>query len=551
MARALAAAYPESNQERGILVRGWQESLTERQRPAILLLFGAVLLVLVIACANVANMLLLRAAQRQGELAVRVALGASRGRIVQQLLTESLLLALCGGVAGLALSLWGIDATRSVLGAGALLEPRLDARVLGFSLLVALVSTFAFGLWPALRAARSDVAAVVKEGGRSVTAGRSRLRTTLVVLQVALSFTLLVGAALLGRSFLRVAGVEPGFDPHGVVTLQVALSKGKDPASYYARVLERVRSLPQVTAAGLTDFLPLSQSNISGGFDIEGKHFDDPNRTTEYMVVTPGYFETLRMHVVRGRAFVAGDTATSQKVAIVNQTMAKKWFGTADPIGQRIRLEWNDDKSWVTVVGVLADSRRFGLDGEPTPETYLPLCADAPFADGAGGARPRQPGRAGGAGAPAGRGRRSDRGDLRRDDHGRDRRRLLAPATRAARLHEPVRRGGAGARRRRALRGPGGAGGAADARARHPHRARRAAGGGARAGGAAGAGHDRRRRGRRRGRGAGALVACSAACSTAWARPTRRPTSPSPPRSFWSRSWPRGCRRAAPPPSTP
>lgn len=336
--------------------------------------FGAVLLVLVIACANVANMLLARAASRQGELAVRVALGARRGRIVQQLLTESLLLAALGGIAGLALSLWGIDATRSVLGTGTLLQPALDARVLAFAVAVALASTFAFGLWPALRAARSDVASVVQEGGRSVTGGRSRMRATLVVLQVALSFTLLVGAALLGRSFLRVAAVEPGFDPRGVVTMQIALSKSKAPAPFFARVLDRVQSLPQVTAAGVTDFLPLSTSNISGGFDIEGKHFDDPNRSTEYMIVSPGYFDTLRMHMVRGRGFVAGDTATAQKVCVVNQTMARKWFGSDDVVGKHMRLEWTDeDKSWLTVVGVLADTHRFGLDGEPVAESYLPL----------------------------------------------------------------------------------------------------------------------------------------------------------------------------------
>ena len=374
IARALEKAYPDSNQERGILVRSWQESLTARQRPAILLLFGAVLLVLVIACANVANMLLARAASRQGELAVRVALGARRGRIVQQLLTESLLLAALGGIAGLALSLWGIDATRSVLGAGTLLEPTVDARVLLFSVGVALASTFVFGLWPAVRAARSDVATVVKEGGRSVTAGRSRMRTTLVVLQVALSFTLLVGAALLGRSFLRVAAVEPGFDPHGVVTMQMAIAQSKDPAAFFARVLDRVRSLPEVTDAGVVNFLPLSNSNVNGGFDIEGLHFDDPNRATEYMIASPGYFEAMRMHFIRGRGFTDGDTATSQKVCVVNQTMARKWFGTDDPIGRHIRLEWVDkDNSWMTVVGVLADAHRFGLDGEPVAETYMPL----------------------------------------------------------------------------------------------------------------------------------------------------------------------------------
>ncbi|MGZ3404962.1 MAG: ABC transporter permease [Polyangia bacterium] len=379
IARALAAAYPDSNKERGVQVRVWQESLTAQLRPAIILLFGAVLLVLVIACANVANMLLARAAARQGELAVRFALGASRARVVRQLLTECLLLATLGGIAGLALALWGIDATRTVLHAGVIFEPELDGRALLFAAVVALGSTFAFGLWPALRAARGDLAAVVKDGSRSVTGARSRLRATLVVLQVALSFALLVGATLLGRSFLRVAGVEPGFDPRGVVTMQLSLPESKDPAVYFTRLLDRVQSLPDVTAAGVTDFLPLSQSNINGGFDIEGKHFDDPNRYTEYMVVSPAYFDTMRMHVVRGRGIGAGDTATAQKVCVINQDMARRWFGGDDPIGKHMRLEWNDDdKSWLTVVGIVADSRRFGLDGEPTPETYLPF-AQQPY----------------------------------------------------------------------------------------------------------------------------------------------------------------------------
>ena len=373
ISRALASAYPDSNKDRNALVRSWQESLTAQLRPAILLLFGAVLLVLVIACANVANMLLARAAARQGELAVRVALGASRGRVVQQLLTECLLLALLGGLAGVAVAMWGIDATRSVLQAGGFLEPALDARALLFAAAVALGSTFVFGLVPALRATRTDLAGAVKDGGRSVTGARSRLRSTLVVLQVALSFSLLVGAALLGRSFLRVAAVDPGFDPHGVVTLRMSLPPTKEPGPFYTRVLDRVKGLPEITHAGITDFLPLASSNINGGFEIEGKTLDDPNRFTEYMVVSPGYFDTLGMHLVRGRGITDGDTATSGKVCVINQTMARRWFGGEDVIGKHLRIEWVDEKAWMTVVGLVADSQRFGLDGQPTPETYVPF----------------------------------------------------------------------------------------------------------------------------------------------------------------------------------
>jgi len=372
--RALERAYPNANKDRNVLVRSWQESLTAQLRPAIWLLFGAVLLVLIIACANVANMLLARAAARRGELALRVALGASRARVVQQLLTECFLLALLGGIAGLAVALWGIDATHSVLRAGGgVLAPALDARALVFAAAVALGSTFAFGLVPALRATRTDLASAVKEGGRSVAGARSRLRATLVILQVALSFALLVGAALLGRSFLRVANVEPGFDPHGVVTLQMSLPDSKEPLAFFERVLERVRALPEVTHAGITDYLPLSQNNTNGDFDIEGRTLDDPNRYTEYMVVSPDYFDTLGMHLVRGRGILPSDMATAAKVCVINQTMARRWFGSEDVLGKHMRIGWTDDKSWMTIVGVLADSHRWGLDGNPTPETYVPF----------------------------------------------------------------------------------------------------------------------------------------------------------------------------------
>jgi putative ABC transport system permease protein len=380
IARSLAQTYPGSNKERGILIRSWQEATTAALRPAIWLLFAAVVLVLIIACANVANMLLARAAARQGELAIRFALGASRVRVVRQLLTECLVLAALGGVCGLVLSIWGIDATRAILPPGFIFEPRLDARALGFATVVALGSTFLFGLWPALRMARGDLSAIVKEGSRSVAGGRSRMRSALVVLQVAMSFALLVGATLLGRSFLHVAGVEPGFDARGVVTLQMTLSAAsKEPSVFFQRVLERVQSMPQVSAAGVVDFLPLSQNNINGSFVIEGKTLDDPNSFTEYMIASPGYFDTMRMRVVRGRGILAGDTATSQKICVVNQRMAQKYWGTEDVVGKRMKLEWADKEEWLTIVGVVGDIKRWGLTFDATPETYLPL-AQRPFA---------------------------------------------------------------------------------------------------------------------------------------------------------------------------
>jgi putative ABC transport system permease protein len=379
ISRALAASFPDSNKDRSVGIRSWQESITARLRPALLLLFGAVLLFLVMACANVANMLLARATARRAELALRLALGASRARIVRQMMTECLLLGLLGGVAGLILSTWGIEAIAAVTPRRFIFDAHLDGHALLFAAGVALGSTLVFGLVPALRAVHDQPATVLKEDGPTMSSGRSRLRATLVVLQVAVSFALLVGATLLGRSFLGVAHVEPGFDPTGVVTLQMSLPHSKDAAVFYRQVLERVQALPGVRVAGLVNFLPLSSNNVNGGFEIEGKQLDDPNRTTEYMIASDGYFDVMGMRVVRGRGFVAGDGATTQPVCIVNQRMARKYFGTDDPVGRHMRTDWPEDKGWLTVVGVVGDIHRFGLDSDAQPETYLPL-AQHPFA---------------------------------------------------------------------------------------------------------------------------------------------------------------------------
>jgi len=373
IAAGLTAAYPDSNKDRGVLVRLWHESITEGLRPKILLLFGAVLLVLIIACANVANMLIARAASREGELAVRFALGASRTRVVRQLLTECLVLAVIGGGAGLLLAVWGVEACRAILPENAIFSVGLDGRALLFSGAIALASVLVFGLVPALRAAQDNVASVLKEGGRTVARSRSRLRSCLVVVQVALSFTLLVGAALLGRSFMRLAAVDPGFDPGGVVTVELSLPSSRDPLLFYPRVLERVQALPEVASAGLVDFLPLSQSNMNGGFHIEGKEIDANNETTEYMTTTPDYFATMRMAVVRGRPITAADGKETERVCVINQTMAKKYFGDEDPVGKHVTLQWSDDEPWMTVVGVVGDVKRFGLDGKPAAETWLPF----------------------------------------------------------------------------------------------------------------------------------------------------------------------------------
>jgi len=373
IAASLAAAYPDSNKDRSILTRLWSESLTENLRPAILLLFGAVLLVLVIACANVANMLIARAASRQTELALRFALGATRLRVIRQLLTECLVLAVAGGLGGVLIAVWGVGACRAILPPSSIFAIGLDAHAFLFAGVAVLASVLVFGLVPAVQATRGDLAGVMKAGARTVAHGRSRLRSLLVVVQVALSFALLAGATLLGRSFASVAAVPAGFDPTGVLTLQIALPESKDPALFYQRLLDRVQAIPQVTSAGLVDFLPLAQNNISGPFAIEGKTIDDPNASTECMIATPDYMKTMGMSILHGRGLAAGDVKDGQPVVVINQAMARKYFGADDAVGKRMRLEWTENAPWSTVVGVVADSKRRALDREAVPETFTPF----------------------------------------------------------------------------------------------------------------------------------------------------------------------------------
>jgi predicted permease len=369
LSRQLEAAFPTTNTGRSALVLSWHDQMVESLRPSVLLLFGAVLLVLVIACANVANMLIARATARQPELAVRFALGASRARVVRQLLTESALLAALGGGLGLLVAAWGIDLARAIAPRSPVIVIALDPGVLAFGVVVAVASVLLFGLVPALRATGADLQAAIRAGARGVAVGPTRLKNALVVAQVALSFALLVGAGLLGQSFVKVSGVDPGYDPTRVVTFRVALPPQRDARAYFARLLERVRALPDVESAGLVNYLPLSNSNYSGGFEIEGQTYA-PGRTpeAEYMFATPGYFQTMRAHLVAGRGIEEQDRADGRRVAVVNQTLARRYFPGANPIGARFNLE-NDD--FYEIVGVVADMRRWGPAAEPVPEIYM------------------------------------------------------------------------------------------------------------------------------------------------------------------------------------
>jgi putative ABC transport system permease protein len=384
IAARLGQTYPGEQGNRGIVLYPLHEILVAQIRPQLLLVLGAVGLVLLIACANVASLLLARSAARSGEIAVRAALGASRWRLVRQLLVESLVLAILGGGFGLLLAVWGTDfAASRVRGLAPSFHVAVDGGVLAFTAAVSVACAFGFGLWPALRASRADLGGALKEGARAVSGPAARGRRILLVGQVALSLTSLVGAGLLVRSFVAVLGTDRGFDARGVVTLQVAMPAARSgpeerTIAFYRAVLERARSLPGVEAAGVVSFLPLARFNSNGDFEIEGHPFPPGEApVTEHMAASADYFRTLGMRVVAGRGLAESDNQTAPRVAVVNQTFARRIFGEADPIGQHMR--WGPDEPWMTIVGVVADVKRWAIDRPAVPETYFPY-VQQPFA---------------------------------------------------------------------------------------------------------------------------------------------------------------------------
>ena len=396
---AIAARLRE--RDPGIYGDRWQlveqpliDRLVGDARPALLVLLGAVAFVLLIACANVANLMLARATARRREMAVRSALGASPGRLMRQLLTESLLLSLVGAALGVLLALWGVDALLA-LAPDALpraSEVALDGRVLAFSLALALATGLAFGLVPALAASRPNLDGL-RDGARGASAARGRLKRALVVGELALSLTLLVGAGLMVRSFLELRAVDPGIAPEHVLTLRVGLPtpKGEPTAddrarwvAWFARATARLRQLPGARAAAATDILPFDGNDSRYTFDIEG---EPPRRVAdlpheEVREVTPGYFEALGIPLVRGRVPGDGDDAAAPRIVVVNQALARRyWPHGEDPVGRRIKLHGEGRSGWSTIVGVVGDVRGFGLDQPARPELFVPY---AQLTDSAG-----------------------------------------------------------------------------------------------------------------------------------------------------------------------
>jgi putative ABC transport system permease protein len=353
-------------------------------RQPLLVLLGAVLFVLLIACANVANLLLARGAARAREVAVRSALGASRGRLVRQLLTESALLAAAGAAGGILIAFWSLDAL--LVAAPEAIRQLSDVRVswalLGFAATVTVLTTLFCGLAPALHATRADLADALKDGGRGSGGPRSgRLRSGLVVAQVALSLVLLIGAGLLLRSFAEVLRVDAGFTPEGVAAASVSLSgdaygKGEAQIRYWDEAMRRAAALPGVQSAGAINVLPL-QGRTDWSFKLEGYQPPTPDASPddELRRAMPGYFETLRIPLRSGRTFTAADDAQAPYVVVVNESWARKYFPGQDVLGKRLRFgsEGQDAFSrWRTVVGLVADTHDFGLDRPAPPVYYLP-----------------------------------------------------------------------------------------------------------------------------------------------------------------------------------
>ncbi len=371
---------------RGVTIERLHDRIVGDVRQALLVLFAAVGVVLLIACANVASLLLARASSRARELAIRAALGATRGTLIRQLLTESLVLAMAGGALGLLIGVWAVRGLVLILPEGVprVDEIGLDFRVAGACFLVALFSALVFGLVPALQASQANAATALRDSGdRASTAGRGRARTraTLVVLELALTLVLLVSAGLLANSFLRLQSTDPGFATSGVALLSLPLPQakytdGKAQAAFYQRVLEGLATRGEIEMAAVAFPDPLAGANASGSFSIEGR--PTANRSDRARAnlagISPAYLRVMGISLISGRHFTEQDREPAPIPIIVNAALARRYWPGEDAIGKRIRFDDEEDE-WMTVVGIAADSRNRGLDTEPQPLMYLPYHA--------------------------------------------------------------------------------------------------------------------------------------------------------------------------------
>jgi putative ABC transport system permease protein len=387
LAAQLAKQYPDSNKGWGILMSPLQDYAVRDVRGVLYTLLGAVGCVLLIACANIANLLLARATAHHREISIRAALGAGRARLVRQLLTESMLLALCGGTAGVLLARLGLNALLVLAPTNLprMTDIHLDMGVLIFSIGLSVATGLAFGIAPSWLAAHTDMNESLKQGSRGSTEGRTRgrLRNALVVIEVMFALMLLGGAGLLARSFIQLAHVDPGFNPENATVLRLNLPEKKFPlpeqqTAFASAIIDRMKTLPGVQAAGITHSMPLVGDYLLG-FNIEGRPAIAPSDlpSTNYYAVTPEYFRAMGIRLVRGRLFTTQDDARAPRVTIINETLARQYFPNEDPIGKRINIT-NGPDTWRQIVGVVGDIKQYGPDRPTTSQSYEPF-AQKPF----------------------------------------------------------------------------------------------------------------------------------------------------------------------------
>jgi putative ABC transport system permease protein len=385
IARRLEAQYPDTNSNRTIAVESLKADYVRGPRPGLIVLLGAAGFVLLLACANVANLLLVRAASRQKEIAIRMALGASRIRLIRQLLTESVLIALLGGAFGLLIAVWGIDLMRlSIPSSLSRFLPGwknvgIDAQVFWFTLGISVLTGIIFGLAPALQATKTDFNEALKDGGRTSGGGfsRNRLRGVLIVAEVAISLTLLIGAGLMIKSFYGILKVEPGFKSESVLVMDVSLPRTKYEketarVNFYQQAVERIGALPGVQQTGATNVLPLSRSNTDSAFSVVGRPRPDKGREPQanFRTITPHYLEAMGIPLRSGRQLSPNDRADTQRVLLVNEFLAAQHFPNEDPIGKRLDFGSDDEKDFYEIVGVVGNIRHESLVEKIVPEVY-------------------------------------------------------------------------------------------------------------------------------------------------------------------------------------
>ena len=388
----LEQQYPETNSGWTAQVNDLQEQSSRPFRPTLLILMVVAGFVLLIACANVANLLLARTTTRQKDFAVRLALGCSRSRLLSQLLMENLLLALLGGTTGLLLAYWSMNFVNVIVRNRVpyLENLSIDRTVFGFTLIVSLLVGVIVGLVPGLRASRLNLRDALGESGRTLSEapGRRRLRNLFVVLEVTLAVPLLIGAGLMLRSSLRLQNIDRGIDLRNVLTVQISLPKTKyvtaqQIAAFYQQTLERIRSEPEVQSASAVNFLPLTNFGDATGLIIEGRtsSASGQENSASYRVIDPNYFRTMSIPLLRGRYFSDQDNDESRGVVMINQTMARRYWPDEDPIGKRIKPQFPDAKvpwrpastnTWLTIIGVVGDVKDTGVNDEQAAEIYLP-----------------------------------------------------------------------------------------------------------------------------------------------------------------------------------